>query len=107
MKSSNPMTRKRQRRNRKERMKAEKQKAKLQSEDMLSLMYSPYQEDLFMLRSCASKNRYDTEEKAIHACIVGSARTGASLVWYGCSRCEGWHITSRPMRSGGYDGGSC
>ncbi len=88
-------------------MKAEKRRAMLQSEDMLSLLHSPYHEDCLMLCSYASKNRYDTEEKAIHACIVGSANTGASLVWYRCVRCEGWHITSRPMRSGGYDGGFC
>ncbi len=100
MSSKNPKTRRRERRNRKERLRAEKRKARLREEDELSLQYSPYQEDHFMLRSCASKNKYDTEEKAIHACIVRSRKTGASLVWYRCSRCGGWHITSRPMRNG-------
>lgn len=94
MSSKNPETRKRQKKRSKERSKRAKQREKRQWRDEASLKYSPYQEDRFMCRSCATKNRYDTEEKAIHACIVGSAKRGATLTWYKCGRCNGWHITS-------------
>lgn len=98
MSSKNPATRRRQRKRKKERIKAEKRRAKRQYYDEISLAYSPYQEDRFMHRSCAGKNRYATEEKAIHACIIGSANAGVPLSWYKCYRCDGWHTTSHPMR---------
>lgn len=100
MSSSNPMTRKRQKKHRKERDRAAKQKAVERWCETTSLKHSPYEEDRFFGRSCAVKNRYDTEEKAIRACIVSSASRGVKLVWYRCGRCGGWHITSHPLRDG-------
>lgn len=97
MLSHNPKTRRRQRRRRKERAKANKRKNLQRYYDDLSLMHSPYQEDQFMRKSCARKNRYSTEIKAIHACIVRSAKSGMPLSWYKCGRCNGWHITSHPI----------
>ena len=99
MSSKNPATRKRQRQRKKERVKANRQREREQRYEKLSLKYSPYEEDRFMQQSCASKNRYDTEEKAIRACITASANRGVKLSWYKCGRCNGWHITSRPMRT--------
>lgn len=107
MSSSNPMTRKRQRKHRRERARAARQKAEERWCEMISLRHSPYEEDRFFERSCAAKNRYDTEERAIRACIVASASRGVKLGWYRCARCGGWHITSHPLRdkrhAEGYD----
>ena len=100
MSSSNPMTRKRQKKRRRERARAARQKAKERWCKTISLRHSPYEEDRFFGRSCAAKNRYDTEERAIHACIVASASRGVKLDWYRCTRCGGWHITSHPLRDG-------
>lgn len=98
MSSSNPMTRKRQKKHRRERARAAKQKAGERWCETTSPRRSPYAEDRFFGKSCAA--RYDTEEKAIHACIVASASRGVELGWYRCGRCGGWHITSHPFRDG-------
>lgn len=107
MSSSNPMTRKRQRKHRRERARAARQKVEERWCETISLRHSPYEEDRFFERSCAAKNRYDTEERAIRACIVASASRGVKLGWYRCARCGDWHITSHPLRdkrhAEGYD----
>lgn len=95
MASKNPATRRRQRQRRKERAKQAKREKGQRYYVGVAQRYSPYEEDRFFYRSCTVKNRYPTEEAAIHACIVGAAERGARLTWYKCGLCDGWHITSR------------
>ncbi|MDO4849392.1 MAG: hypothetical protein Q4B45_06460 [Coriobacteriia bacterium] len=95
MASKNPATRKRQRRRRKERGRDAKRADLKRYHGEIAQRYSPYAADHFAFRSCTGKNRRTTEEKAIHACIVGSAKRGVRLSWYRCDLCNGWHITSR------------
>ncbi len=95
MASKNPATRRRQRRRQKERAREAKRADWQRYHNEIAQRYSPYAAERYAFRSCTGKNRYSTEEKAIHACIVGSAARGARLSWYRCSLCKGWHITSR------------
>ena len=95
MASKNPATRKRQRQRRKERERDARRADWKRYHNEVAQRYSPCAADLFAFRACTGKNRYATEERAIHACIVGSARRGAQLSWYRCDLCDGWHITSR------------
>lgn len=94
MKSNNPVTRKRQRKRRKELEQAERRAQQNLQYEELAAKHSPYSEEHFAVSSCARKSRYDTEAKAIRACIKGARERGVNLHWYKCGYCGGWHITS-------------
>ncbi len=92
MATKNPATRKRQRKRQKEKAREARGRELRRSSD--GSVRAPGASEYFY-RSCKSKNRYTSEGRAIHACIVGSTERGALLTWYKCRFCEGWHITSR------------
>ena len=95
MASKKPATRKRQRQRHKERERDARRADWKRYHSEVAQRYSLYAADHFAFRSCTGKNRYTTEERAIHACIVGSAERGVRLSWYHCDLCNGWRITSR------------
>ena len=85
MASKNPATRKRQRQRRKERERDARRADWKRYHSEITQRYSPCAADHFAFRSCTGKNRYTTEERAIHACIVGSAKRGVRLPGIGAT----------------------
>ena len=50
-------------------------------------------------KACESKNRYATRAEALEAIERCAERGRRGLHCYRCSYCNGWHLTSKPLRS--------
>ena len=50
-------------------------------------------------KACESKNRYSSRAEAQEAIRACEAHGKRGLHSYRCQYCDGWHLTSKPMRN--------
>lgn len=68
------------------------------SEQRRSSALSEKKEAALRHKACESKNRYSTRSDALGAIEACAAHGTTGLHCYRCSYCNGWHLTSKPLR---------